>query len=152
MREFTPLEQQIEAWKPTSQDTDSVYGSGTVDIDVSHLDKLLKQQIPVHSSYLLVHDKDGRQRKRPLNKPTFTIGKNPLGDLVIKGWFVPRTIASIDRRMDGYYLVPGKRGQVQLNGHRVRSEVKLGDSDMLMIRRTAIRFVVDKPANTTKSR
>lgn len=149
---FSPLALQTESGKlTTAQNTVYDDGGGTIDMDVSHLDKLLKQQNPVSRGYLLVHDKEGRQRKRPLDRPTFTVGKDPLSDLVIRGWFVPRTIASVDRRADGYYLVPGKRDQVKLNQNRVRCEVKLGDGDMLVIRRTAIQFVVDQPGNPTES-
>jgi pSer/pThr/pTyr-binding forkhead associated (FHA) protein len=142
---FSPLALQEETGKPMSHDTNYVDGAGTVDIDVSQLDNLLKQQNPVNGAYLLVPSKDGRQRKRPLSKPTFTIGKDPLSDLVIRGWFVPRSAASIDRRVDGYYLMPGNRGQVQLNGSPVRNEVKLKDGDNLSARRIAIQFVVDQP-------
>jgi len=142
---FSPLALQAETGKPMSYDTNAVDGTGTVDIDISHLDKLLEQQNRVNGAYLRIHNKEGRQRKRPLTEPTFTIGKDPLSDLVIRGWFVPRSVACIDRRVDGYYLVPGKRGQVRVNGNRVRNEVKLKHGDNLSSRRIAIQFVVDHP-------
>jgi pSer/pThr/pTyr-binding forkhead associated (FHA) protein len=149
---FSPLALQVETGKPTDHDTNIADGGGTVDIDVSRLDELLEQQNPINGAYLLIHNKDGRQRKRPLTNPTFTIGKDPLSDLVIRGWFVPRSVASINRRVDGYYLVPGKRGQVQLNGSRVRNEIKLKDGDILSAPRIAIQVVVDQleePADRT---
>jgi predicted component of type VI protein secretion system len=141
---FSPLALQAESGKPKSNDRNTVDRDGTVDIDVSHLDKLLEQQHPVHGAYLNIHNGDGRQRKRPLTKATFTIGKDPLSDLVVRGWFVPQSVARIDRRVDGYYLVPGKRGQVQLNGSRVRNEVKLKDGDNLFARRITMQFLVDR--------
>ena len=141
---LSPLALQAETGKPMNHNSNAVNGGGTVDIDVSHLDKLLEQQNPVNGAYLRIHNKDGRQRKRPLTKPTFTIGKDPLSDLVIRGWFAPRSVACIDRRVDGYYLVPGKRGQVQLNGNQVHNEVKLNDGDNLSARHIAIQFVVDQ--------
>lgn len=146
---FSPLALQAETGKPMSYDANAADGAGTVDIDVSQLDKLLEQQNRVNGAYLRIHNKDGRQRKRPLTKPTFTIGKDPLSDLVVRGWFVPRSVACIDRRVDGYYLVPGKRGQVQLNGSRVRNEVKLTDGDNLSSRRIAIQFAVDQTEEPT---
>lgn len=142
---FSPLDLQTETGKPMSQATNLVDGAGTIDIDVSHLDQLLKQQNPVNGAYLLIPNKDGRQRKRPLTNQTFTIGKDPLSDFVIRGWFVPRSAMRVDRRVDGYYLVPGKRGQVQLNGSRVHNEVKLKDGDNLSARRIAMQFVADRP-------
>lgn len=142
---FSPLALKEETGNPMSHNTNIADGAGTIDIDVSHLDKLLDQQSLVNGAHLRIHNKDGRQRKRPLTKSTFTIGKDPLSDLVVRGWFVPRSVACIDRRVDGYYLVPGKRGQLQLNGSRVRNEVKLKDGDSLSSRRIAIQFVVDQP-------
>jgi pSer/pThr/pTyr-binding forkhead associated (FHA) protein len=141
---FSPLAREVETEKPAGQDTTAAEGAGTVDIDVSQLDELLKQQNQVNGAHLQIRSKDGQSRKRPLTNPTFTIGKDPLSDLVIKGWFVPRSVACINRRVDGYYLVPGRRGQIQLNGNRVRNEVKLKDGDSVSSRRVAIQFVVDR--------
>jgi pSer/pThr/pTyr-binding forkhead associated (FHA) protein len=141
---FSALAREVETEKPAGQDATDADGAGTVDIDVSQLDELLKQQNQVNAAYLQIRTKDGQPRKRPLTNPTFTIGKDPLSDLVIKGWFAPRSIACIDRRVDGYYLVPGRRGQIQLNGNRVRNEVKLKDGDSVASRRVDIQFVVDR--------
>lgn len=149
---FSPLGLQTSPDKAVNQSTDIVDGNGTVDIDVSQLDKLLKQQSPVNGASLLICKKDGRQRKRPLTNQSFTIGKDQLSDLVIRGWFVPRSVACIDRRIDGYYLVPGKHGQVKLNGSRIRNVIKLKDGDNLFTHRIAMQFVVDKAnAPTDKS-
>lgn len=148
---FSALALQPETGKSKSGDKNCVERDGTVDIDVSQLDKLLAQQHPVQGAYLNIRNGDGRLRRRPLTKTSFTIGKDPLSDLVVRGWFVPRSVASIDRRVDGYYLVPAKRGQVQLNGSRVRNEVKLNDGDNLSARRVAIRFYVDQPAKPADS-
>jgi pSer/pThr/pTyr-binding forkhead associated (FHA) protein len=148
---FSPLALQAESGAPMNHDADTADGAGTVDIDVSHLDKLVAQQKPVNGAYLLVNSNNGRQRKRPLNQPSFKIGKDPLSDLVVRGWFVPRSVACIDRRIDGYYLVPGKRGQVQLNGSRVRNATKLKDGDSLSARQIAIQFVVDQPKEPANS-
>jgi pSer/pThr/pTyr-binding forkhead associated (FHA) protein len=142
---FSPLALQPESRIPIDVPTDAVDGAGTVDIDVSHLEKLIAQNHPVNGAYLLIRSNGGRQRKRPLTKSTFTIGRHPLSDLVVRGWFVPRSVASIDHRIDGYYLVPGKRGQIRLNGSRVRNAVRLKDGDYLLARRIAIQFVVDQP-------
>lgn len=147
---FSPLDKQVEIAKQGGLNTGLADGAGTVEIDVSNLNKLLRQQTPVSRVSLVVHDKNGRQRKRPLNNPTFTIGKDPLCDLVVRGWFVPRTIASIDRRADGYYLVPGQYAQVKRNGKRVRNVVKLEGGDVLLIRSIEICFVEEQPENATE--
>ena len=145
---YSPLAVQAEARNPAdSLKQGSAGAAGTIDMDVSQLGKLLKQHGPVSRGYLVIRSKDGSQRKRPLDRASFAIGKDPMSDLVVRGWFVPRSIATIERRVDGYYLVPGKRGQVELNGHRVEVETRLEHGDQLLIRRTSIQFVVDQPAN-----
>lgn len=150
MLRFSPLDLQEEIGNQAGQNTGLVDGSGTVEIDVSHLDKMLKQQIPEGRVSLQIHEKNGRQRNRPLNKPSFKIGKDPLSDLVIRGWFVPKTIASIERRADAYYLVPGKGGKVRLNGERVRHVTKLESGDNLIIRHLEIDFVEEQQESTAE--
>lgn len=142
---FSPLDLQEGSGKQAMPNTLLADGAGTVEIDVSRLDKLLKQQIPDGRFYLQIHDKDGRQRKRPLTKASFKIGKDPVSDLLIRGWFVPRIIASIDRRADAYYVVPGKGGNIQLNGQRLRHAAKLDGGDILQTRGIEIVFVIDEP-------
>jgi pSer/pThr/pTyr-binding forkhead associated (FHA) protein len=142
---FSPLALSAESGAPRTLNSNGVERDGTVDIDVSDLDKLLEQQHRVNGAHLTIRNGDARLRKRPLTKDTFTIGKDPLSDLVVRGWFVPRSVATIDRRIDGYYLVPGKRGNIQLNGNRLRSEVKLKDGDRLSTRRIDMQFLVDRP-------
>lgn len=143
---YSPLAVQPEPGKPAAtHEKGGAAAAGTIDMDVSQLDKLLKQHAPVSRGYLLVRNKEGASRKRPLDRASFSIGKDPMSDLVIKGWFVPRNIAQIERRVDGYYLVPAGRGQVQLNGTRVSRETRLENGDELIIRRTTARFVIDQP-------
>jgi pSer/pThr/pTyr-binding forkhead associated (FHA) protein len=143
---YSPLAVQAEGAQPTAaQQKGSAEVAGTMDMDVSQLDKLLKQHSPVSRGYLLIRHQDGSQRKRPLDRASFAIGKDPMSDLVIRGWFVPRNIAQIERRVDGYYLVPAGGGKVRLNGAQVSREVRLEPGDALQVRRTAIQFVVDQP-------
>jgi pSer/pThr/pTyr-binding forkhead associated (FHA) protein len=142
---FSPVEAQAETGKARgTHGTGLEAGAGTIDMDVSQLDKLLKQQKHTGAGQLLISGKAGGQRKRPLDRQTFTIGKDALSDLVITGWFVPRHIARIDRRVDGYYLVPVKPGQVRLNGSPVHGEVRLDDKDTMLIRGTTIQFVSEQ--------
>lgn len=143
---YSPLAVQPEPGKPAAtHEKGRAAAAGTIDMDVSQLDKLLKQHAPVSRGYLLIRNREGASRKRPLDRAAFTIGKDPMSDLVIKGWFVPRNIAQIERRVDGYYLVPVGRGQVQLNGTRISRESRLENGDELIIRRTTARFVIDQP-------
>jgi len=149
---FSPLTVQAEADKlSTTHEKDSAEVAGTIDMDVSQLDKLLKQHSPVSRGYLLIHNKDGSQKKRPMDRASFAIGKDPMSDMIIRGWFVPRNIAKIERRVDGYYLVPIGRATVQLNGARVNREVRLEDGDALQIRRTTMQFVVDQPESAPEN-
>lgn len=143
---YSPLAVQAEGDLPAAAHGKGSAGvAGTIDMDVSQLDRLLRQHSPVSRGYLLVRHSDGSQRKRPLDRASFAIGKDPMSDLVVRGWFVPRNIAQIERRVDGYYLVPAGGGKVLLNGARATREVRLEAGDALQVRRTAIEFVVDQP-------
>lgn len=147
---LTPLAVQDEPGKAqATHGKRPAESARTIDMDVSQLDKLLKQHGPVSRGYLLVRNRDGSQRKRPLDRASFAIGKDPMSDLVVRGWFVPRSIATVERRVDGYYLVPSRRGQVELNGRRVDHENRLDHGDRLKIRRTEIQFLLDRPEEAT---
>jgi len=56
------------------------------------------------------------------------------------GWFAPGVAATVQQRSDGYYLIPGKRDQVQVNSKPVTAAVKLQDNDSLAVRGLTLRY------------
>jgi predicted component of type VI protein secretion system len=141
---ISALAQPPQNAKVSGSDKNVATDAGTVEIDVSQLDLLMEQQRPIKGAYLLINGNNGRTRKHPLTKSSFTIGKDPLSSWVVRGWFLPRSIASIDHRVDGYYLAPSKRSRIRLNGSRVFKDVKLRNGDNLSGHRIAAQFFVER--------
>ena len=145
---FSPLGLEVDNDNLKGHGANLADGSGTVELDVSNLGDMLRQQGPANKAYLVVGMPGGKQRNRPLNSPVFKIGKDPESDLVIRGWFTPRHIASVNLRGDAYYLVPSQRGKVFSNGNRLHSPVKLEDGDVFNIKGYQVRYTEkqNKPA------
>jgi len=113
----------------------------TVEMDVSQLDKLLKERRGDGEAYLLVVGASGQQRARhPLSRVSFKIGKAADSDLRVGGWLAPRVAARVLRKEDGYYLVPANRGKVRINGARTLDACRLEDGDKLSVRGLRIDF------------
>lgn len=75
-----------------------------------------------------------------LDKVNFKIGRSSDCDLKTPGWLAPRLAACIQRRQDGCYLLPGRRGRVLLNGRQVSGPVLLHDHDDLIVRGLSLHF------------
>lgn len=112
----------------------------TMELDIASLGDLarLKRRVNV-ASVVLRLPSDARQRY-PLDKVNFAIGKARGSDIDIGGWFAPRVAARIQRRNDGFYLLPARRGRVALNGQRLTRQSRLSDGDRLAIRGLQLEF------------
>ncbi|WP_295454188.1 FHA domain-containing protein [uncultured Thiodictyon sp.] len=75
-----------------------------------------------------------------LEKINFTLGRGRYSDLRCGGWLAPRLAATIQRRQDGHYLIPAKRGRVRINGESSRDPVRLMDNSDLEIQGTALKY------------
>ena len=112
----------------------------TMEVDIASLGDLaaLRQRTKVaYLSGQLPHQSDFRLR---LDKVNVAIGTGRACDIRIAGWFAPRISAVIQRRTDGFYLLPKPWGRVAVNDRRVRSPVKLHDDDRLSVRRLVLKF------------
>ncbi|MBT8430449.1 MAG: FHA domain-containing protein [Gammaproteobacteria bacterium] len=112
----------------------------TMEVDISSLGDLakLRKRIRVPSVELF-GDGDAPTRYA-LDKVNFVIGRSPECDLNTPGWLAPRLAARIQRRNDGCYLLPGRRGRVSVNGRRVWRPVMLNDADDLKVRGLQLKF------------
>ena len=125
----------VPAWT-----AERVQQEATMEVDISSLGDLakLRKRIKVPSVSLL---NGGESPTRyALDKVNFTIGNSSECDLATPGWLAPRLAARIQRRNDGCYLFPGRRGRVSVNGHRIWSPVMLEDSDDLRVRGLMLKF------------
>ena len=76
------------------------------------------------------------------------IGKHRDSDIVVKGFMVGRTAATISKRPDGFYLnYVGGMSHPKVNGKKVRREMILNDSDVIEIGKARLQFFERKPKN-----
>jgi pSer/pThr/pTyr-binding forkhead associated (FHA) protein len=107
----------------------------TMEVDVSGIPDLLNLRRHQNSAYLV----DGAGRHF-LDKVNFTIGRARRCDIRLGGWLTPGTAATIQRRPNGYYLVPSRRGGVLVNGRGVARTVRLEDDFEISVRGVRLRY------------
>jgi pSer/pThr/pTyr-binding forkhead associated (FHA) protein len=84
---------------------------------------------------------DGVSGKYKCRKSITNIGKHPDSDVVIKGFWVGRTSATISRRPDGFYLsYVGGMSRPKVNEKKVKQEMILNDLDIIEIGSTKLQF------------
>ena len=106
----------------------------TMAVDIKSLGDLdaLKQRLT--RAYLTPIDAVNGQPKHMVDRGPFTIGKGVDCDLRTGGLFAPKLAARIEQREDGIYLIPQKRGKVQVNQQHITAPVALQDGDEVVIR------------------
>ena len=89
---------------------------------------------------------DGGLGKYICRKSITKIGKHPDSDIVVKGFLVGRTSATISKRPDGFYLsYVGGMSRPKVNAKKVTSERFLYDNDFIEIGKTTMQFFERKP-------
>ncbi len=101
--------------------------------------KRLRQQKRL--AYVELRSAAGEQVRRPLTSGRdLIIGGARDADIRIRGWFVPAVAARIERTPDGYQLVPGRRGRVQIEGDRLDGPTPIEDGEAFQVRGSSFRF------------
>ena len=120
--------------------SDKAQQDATMEVDISSLGDLakLRKRIKVPSVALI--DSGEEQARYALDKVNFTLGRSPDCELKTPGWLAPKVAARIQRRNDGCYLLPARRGRVSVNGNRIWRPVMLNDADDLRVRGLRLRF------------
>jgi len=89
---------------------------------------------------------DGVGGKYKCSQSITKIGKHPDSDVVVKGFWVGRTSATISRRPDGFYLsYAGGMSRPKVNKKKVKQEIILNDLDIIEIGSTKLQFFERKP-------
>jgi len=114
--------------------------AGTMEVAMSDVQDLLKLREQKKEAYFEVLNAKGTQTRVLLKGEHFRIGRSRQSDLRTSRWFAPAIEAEIQRKADGYYLVPGRRGYVLLNGEPSASSSKLADGDKLRVRNLFMTF------------
>jgi pSer/pThr/pTyr-binding forkhead associated (FHA) protein len=94
---------------------------------------------------------NGGNGKYICHKSITKLGKNSDSDVVVKGFMVGSTSATISRRPDGFYLsyVSGM-SRPKVNAKKVKQETVLNDLDIIAIGATRLQFFERKPRKSKK--
>jgi len=88
----------------------------------------------------------GDSGKYICRKSITKIGKHPDSDIVVKGFMVGGTSATISKRPDGFYLsYVGGASRPTVNAKKVKREKFLCDKDIIKIGKTTMQFFERKP-------
>lgn len=83
----------------------------------------------------------GHHREIALTKKLAKIGKDPDADIVIRGFWVGKTAATISARPNGYFLsYVGGISKPKVNGAVVKQTVKLNEYDVIELASTKAEF------------
>jgi pSer/pThr/pTyr-binding forkhead associated (FHA) protein len=79
-----------------------------------------------------------------LDQQLVKIGKDPTSEIVVKGFWVGWTAATVSRRPDGYYLsAAGGMSKPKVNDRVVKTSVLLNDLDVIAIGSAKLQFFVN---------
>jgi len=121
----------------------------TMVMDTSNYRSMVQKSAPVLPKPLLRHDDasgylaylSGGQGKLDLFSKLIKIGKAPTSEIVVKGFLVGETAATISRRPDGYYLsYAGGFCKPRVNDQTVKKSVMLQDLDVIAIGSVKLQF------------
>ncbi|AFL74718.1 FHA domain-containing protein [Thiocystis violascens] len=102
----------------------------------------LLDQMKQQKSNVVYLIREGAADRLVLDTSTFTLGRARDSDIRCGGWFSPALAAKIERRLDGHYLVPAKRGRVMVNGLAIHDAVRLAENDRLNVQGVALRYYI----------
>jgi hypothetical protein len=112
----------------------------TMELDISTLGDLAKLKRRVNVASVTLGNGSDAEFRYTLDKVNFLIGNARDSDIGVGGWLAPRVAARIQRRNDGFYLLPARRGRVRLNEQRISRACRLEDGDRLSVRGVALQF------------
>ncbi len=138
----------VQQESPPSLDDNEIKSEGTVLFGASKMKSVLHEhelnaaiEKGQTTARIIVVD---RAQTYTMSHTTFKMGKKKEADLPIGGWFAPKLSAVINRRRDGYYLMPQKRGKVKVNGKAISETEKLKDGDTFQVRGVNMKFSITR--------
>jgi pSer/pThr/pTyr-binding forkhead associated (FHA) protein len=103
---------------------------------------LRREDGPGHLAYL-----SGGRGRLEITGNLIKIGKDPTCEIVVKGWWVGWTAATISRRPDGYYLsYAGGWSKPKVNDRPVKKSVLLQDLDVIDVGSVKLQFFAGDPS------
>ena len=103
-----------------------------------------KKRVRGYITYII-----GGEGTLALKKKLTKIGKDPSSDIVVKGWAVGKTAASISRTRHGYFFNCDEGfSRPKINDRKApKKSYKLVDSDIITIGSMKLQFISKKPKN-----
>ncbi len=114
--------------------------TGTMEVNISDVQALLKLREKKKTAYVEVLDAKGNQSRFVLKEQSFKIGRSKECDIRTSGLLAFGLAAEIKRNTDGYHLLPQRWGRVMRNEEQLTQPVKLMDGDSLRVKNLSMRF------------
>jgi len=114
--------------------------TGTMEVNISDVQELLKLREKKKTAYLEVLDAKGNQSRFLLREQNFRIGRSKECDIRTSGLLAFGLAAEIRRNTDGYHLLPQRWGRVMRNEEPLTQPAKLMDGDSLRVKNLSMRF------------
>ena len=107
-------------------------------------DEAKKKRVRGYITYII-----GGEGTLALKKKLTKIGKDPSSDIVVKGWAVGKTAATISRTRRGYFFSCDEGfSRPKINDRKApKKPYKLADSDIIAIGSMKLQFISKKPKN-----
>jgi len=113
---------------------------GTMEVNISDVQDLLKLREKKKTAYMEVLDARGKQSRFIIREQDCRIGGSKECDIRTPGWLSFGLAAEIQRNAAGYHLLPKRRGRVILNDEPLKRSVKLMDGDYVRVNNLSMRF------------
>jgi predicted component of type VI protein secretion system len=114
--------------------------AGTMEVNMSDVQDLLKLREKKKTAYIEMLGNNDGQSRLFFEEQDLKIGKSKECDIRTSGLLFFGVAAEIQRKPDGYYIVPQPRGHVMRNGKPLVKADKLMDGDSLRVRNLSMQF------------
>ncbi|MFC1684022.1 FHA domain-containing protein [Pseudomonadota bacterium] len=114
--------------------------AGTMEVNMSDVQDLLKLREKKKTAYIELLGNIDNQSRFFFEDQNLKIGKSKECDIRTSGFLFFGVAAEIQRKPDGYYIVPQQRGRVMRNGKPLAKTDKLMDGDSLHVRNLSMQF------------
>jgi len=125
----------------------------TVRLDLKKADTKATKKAPKKDIVGILKYQAGGRGKHICRKSITKIGKHPSCDIIVKGFMVGNTSATISRESDGFYLsYSGGWSRPKVNGQKIKLETILRDRDLIDIGSSRLQFFERKAIKSKKKR
>lgn len=111
--------------------------SGTAMVDI----KNQFSQQSARAGFFIINNATLETKYYNLNNKTTTMGKDKNADIPLKGLFIPKIAAQINRNDEGYFISSvGYKNIIKINGKKLKERYKLKKGDLLEVANMKMEF------------